>query len=95
MMSSSSSVKRNKGRYACVRRSVWLTVHSEVIRGNDELEAVLNGDLHIGNILAVLVLVPVMEVLNDLFKDNATKEMVSTRCWRCWNVLGEQADAGS
>lgn len=92
MMPPSSNVPGDRGcMYACVNRSVWLTVYSEVIRGNDELKAVLNGDLHVGNVLAVTVLVPVMEVLDHLFEDDATKETVSTEVLRRSNVL-EQAD---
>lgn len=79
-----------------VKRSVWLTVHSEVICGNDELKAVLDRDLHIRNVLAVTVFVPVMEVLNDLFKDNATsEEMVSNWDLASRDRSNEQADLGS
>lgn len=76
--------------------SVWLTVHSEVIRGNDELKAVLNGNLHIRNVLAVTVLVPVVEVLDHLFKNNATREeMVSSWNLADLDIVNEQADLGS
>lgn len=70
-MTPSSSRERGT-RAVCI--SVWLTVHSEVIRGNDELKAVLNGDFHIRNILAVLVFVPIMEVLDDLFENDTTRK---------------------
>ena len=42
---------------------VDLTVKSEIIRRHQELEAQLDGDLHLGHVLLVTVLVPVVEVL--------------------------------
>ena len=71
---------------------MWLTVHSEIIRGNDELKAVLNGDLHVRNVLAVTVFVPVVEVLDDLFKNDTTREAtVSTMALRYLNLCRASA----
>ena len=56
---------------------VLLTVKTQEIGGDKQLETELRGNVHIWNVLLVSVLVPVVEVLNDLFHDLTTGDPVS------------------
>jgi len=49
-----------------------LTVQAKIVCRDEELQAQLDRNLQIGRVWIVLVLVPELEVLNDLFQDHAT-----------------------
>lgn len=50
----------------------YLLVKAEKVRSSEELEAKLDGNIHIWDILAVAVLVPVVEVLDYLVENHGT-----------------------
>lgn len=49
-----------------------LLIQTQVVRSSQKLEAQLNGDFHIRNVVAVAVAIPVVKVLDHLVKDHGT-----------------------
>lgn len=60
------------GRHSPAVSFKYLLVKTEKVRSSEELEAELDGNVHIWDILAVAVLVPVVEILNHLVKNHGT-----------------------
>lgn len=61
----------------CSGEGVLLTVKTQEIGGDKQLETELGGNVHVRDVFLVAVLVPVMEVLDDLFHDLTTGDPVS------------------
>lgn len=55
-------------------RARWksLTVQAKIVCRDEELKAQLDGYVQVGDIVFVLVLVPIMEVLDNLLQNRAT-----------------------
>lgn len=49
-----------------------LTVQAQVVGGDQQLEAQLDGNVHVWDVFTLPVAVPVLEILADLLEDNAT-----------------------
>jgi len=59
--------------------NAWLgciLVQAQVICRGQQFEAELDRDLHVGNILAVTVAVPVVEVFDNLIKDHGAVDRI-------------------
>lgn len=54
------------------RRLGELTIQSEKVGCNEQLETQLHGNLHVGDVIPLAVPVPVVEVLGYLLEDDAT-----------------------
>lgn len=56
-----------------------LTVESQVVRSHQELEAEFYGDFHIRNVFSLSVLVPVVEVLDNLLEHHSAMRPSQSR----------------
>lgn len=54
-----------------------LTVHAQVVGRHQQFQTHLGRDVDVGHILLVAVLVPVLEVFGDLFKNGSTAETLA------------------
>lgn len=57
-----------------------LLVQTQIVGRGQEFEAKLDGNVHVRNVLAVAVLVPVMHVLDNFVKDHTTVHDASAVC---------------
>jgi hypothetical protein len=62
---------------------VVLTVKLQVVCSHEKLETKLDGNVHVRDVLSVAILVPVVEVLNNLLEDLTTKKFV--RLCKSWH----------
>lgn len=58
----------------CTRSIQSLLIEAKVIRRRKQLETDLNWDIHVGNVFAVAILVPVVEVFDHFVQHNGTVE---------------------